>query len=681
MSLRPHENVRIKVASLLRELLKEVAERRYNIAKDLHSYTLLKLLEPGRITVLMPQEVRVGDEKRWIDMALGSNIVFELKSNPREFVDAEKDAKEKYWSIVSRARFFITTNWDKWRMYNVTEKGLELIGEYDEGKAIEILRTQVIPQIKELKIPPIPENVEVLYKLDYEELHKKLLNVFNTLRADPRVKPLYEAYKSIMSMLYGGMDEEFYTDLFVRHTYMQIVVLTSLASALGVTESPERLCSGAFLEIDIALPYLNWWRVALYDKALKDQVEDILRAVIGRAYLVDWSLGVEDVFRMLYEFLVERKIRREIGEYYTPVWLVELMLYEFDLRDKVVLDPFCGSGTFLVKAFHRKVDGGESPDKALNEVLGFDINPLAVSVARAELIIAYWRRVGKLPEYPPLIYHIDTLAMWFGGSAVITTPSLAGLIDSCSLLNFSQVKQWKGSDILNALRIIERVLMYSIRFAYRECERRRSRLDAKCLEEEISRNVETGLKDSKEPFIQVFLKHFKEHTISRAIAHVISSHGGNDVWSFVVASVYASVLMSNLKPDIIVTNPPWITITKPKTPYINKIKEYLVEYVKKAVRDKRKVGNILTGADIATAALGKSIELAKGGVAYVMNRDQLFNYKASVSAGVLTTYLVLKGALASSKAKVKLVDFDFDVFEHGINPAIVVVKKEQGDIR
>jgi hypothetical protein len=117
MSLRPHENVRIKVASLLRELLKEVAERRYNIAKDLHSYTLLKLLEPGRITVLMPQEVRVGDEKRWIDMALGSNIVFELKSNPREFVDAEKDAKEKYWSIVSRARFFITTNWDKWRMY------------------------------------------------------------------------------------------------------------------------------------------------------------------------------------------------------------------------------------------------------------------------------------------------------------------------------------------------------------------------------------------------------------------------------------------------------------------------------------------------------------------------------------------------------------------------------------
>jgi type I restriction-modification system DNA methylase subunit len=120
---------------------------------------------------------------------------------------------------------------------------------------------------------------------------------------------------------------------------------------------------------------------------------------------------------------VEPRVRRGLGEYYTPPWLVEMMLNEFDVKDKIILDPFCGSGTFLVKAFYRKVSKGEDPDKALDEVVGFDINPLAVAVARAELIIAYLRVKGREPETPPHIYHVDTLATWFGEGSI----SVAGL--------------------------------------------------------------------------------------------------------------------------------------------------------------------------------------------------------------------------------------------------------------
>ncbi len=39
----------------------------------------------------------------------------------------------------------------------------------------------------------------------------------------------------------------------------------------------------------------------------------------------------EDVFRTLYEFLVEPPVRRQLGKYYTPIWLVEMILSEFDL--------------------------------------------------------------------------------------------------------------------------------------------------------------------------------------------------------------------------------------------------------------------------------------------------------------------------------------------------------------
>jgi hypothetical protein len=33
----------------------------------------------------------------------------------------------------------------------------------------------------------------------------------------------------------------------------------------------------------------------------------------------------EDVFRELYEILIDAETRRKIGEYYTPLWLVEYM--------------------------------------------------------------------------------------------------------------------------------------------------------------------------------------------------------------------------------------------------------------------------------------------------------------------------------------------------------------------
>jgi hypothetical protein len=36
-------------------------------------------------------------------------------------------------------------------------------------------------------------------------------------------------------------------------------------------------------------------------------------------------------------------------------------------------------------------------------VLGYDVNPLAISVSRAELIIAYYKRTGKEPNNPLLI--------------------------------------------------------------------------------------------------------------------------------------------------------------------------------------------------------------------------------------------------------------------------------------
>jgi len=199
-----HENVRASVITLLRDLLKEVVEEKYWLTKDPHSLLLMRLLGSEEITLLMPQEVYVGSERKSVDMTLSNAIVFEFKSSEEEFAEAEESARTKYWHVVSRARYYIVTNWDRWRIYSVTKDGLGLEMEGGREEARKRLRL-IISQLEEIKIPPLPGNVEALYKLDYEEkFHKYLREAFEKVKEHPNIKPLYEAYKSIMGMLYGA---------------------------------------------------------------------------------------------------------------------------------------------------------------------------------------------------------------------------------------------------------------------------------------------------------------------------------------------------------------------------------------------------------------------------------------------------------------------------------------------
>jgi len=111
--------------------------------------------------------------------------------------------------------------------------------------------------------------------------------------------------------------------------------------------------------------------------------------------------------------------RRTTGAHYTPSYIVELMLdgalpWSDSRWDLKILDPACGSGIFLVKAYQRLVHRwrvrhvGEQPSAATlrgileNSIFGVDINPEAVRVASFSLYLAmcdeidpkyYWTQV------------------------------------------------------------------------------------------------------------------------------------------------------------------------------------------------------------------------------------------------------------------------------------------------
>lgn len=702
---KPHENVRIRVVELIAGLLKRILEKRYEVYRDMNTLFLLELLkQPEGLTLLMPQEVYVDGKRYAVDALLGDVAVIEYKGSEREFDEAVEAALSRYWSVVSKYKYYIVTTWDKWRIYQVEKDKLQLVFEGEVDKAREFLETQVLTKISKFKIPPTVENIETLFKFKHEEILKKLREAFNLVKNDTRVKPLYEAYKSIMKLLYSGKEEKgesFYEDLFIRHTYMHMVALASLTIALGKSGSLEDVCSGSLVGVDVALPYLNWWRIALYnEKARKlligeesKENQGVLNEVVSRANLVDWEHGTtEDIFRTLYEFLVDDETRRKLGEYYTPTWLVEFMLRELGVEG-VVLDPFCGSGTFLVEAFHKKIEMGKTPDEAYSEIVGFDVNPLAVAVARAQLILAYNGVAGKEPEKPPHIYHVDTLAMWFKAErystpglvkselerTIVKSPKseLEKTIENITntikkplnvLRKFNQINMGEITEILRLLTLLEEHLTHSIRFAYHECG-----FDIHCLENRITSYLERSLSSMESRFVQEFLNYFKKDNLGRELANLIVQHGGDAVWATVLISILAPILLADFSPDIIVTNPPWIHITKYKSKYKDNIRKFLSDEIKKYVPKKTK--DVVNGSDVAVAALAKAIEISRKGVGFVMNRNQLFNSRLSAQAGIIASYCMLKKLLENGNAEIKLYDVDFNAFGHNVQPALGIIKK------
>ena len=105
-----------------------------------------------------------------------------------------------------------------------------------------------------------------------------------------------------------------------------------------------------------------------------------------------------DVIGRVYEELIPDVERHKLGQYYTPPPIVELIT-EMCIRspnDKV-LDPACGSGGFLVKAYHKLKDlkRKENPfaeddklhEEILNQLYGVDINPFPAQLSSINLAV------------------------------------------------------------------------------------------------------------------------------------------------------------------------------------------------------------------------------------------------------------------------------------------------------
>lgn len=177
------------------------------------------------------------------------------------------------------------------------------------------------------------------------------------------------------------------------------------------------------VEPDVFGWYLPW----------SDSVRNSVRSVVDRLKDYDPTTlqvspeDTRDLLKDLYQGLLPRPVRHALGQYFTPDWLAELALdragYDGDPETRLV-DPACGTGTFLVLAItrlkeHLRQDGVADEDAlrtVLRNVVGFDIDPLAAVAARTNYVLALGSLLRSAPE------DLVDVPVYLGDSVV--TPAL-----------------------------------------------------------------------------------------------------------------------------------------------------------------------------------------------------------------------------------------------------------------
>jgi hypothetical protein len=193
------------------------------------------------------------------------------------------------------------------------------------------------------------------------------------------------------------------TDLFLQHTYLTIIAKSIATAAVieaglltGGTTTGEGMLSGSEFR-DLGL--FGAVESDVFDWVLLDPAgDDLVMAIARQVGRFDLRETETDILKGLYESLIDPGQRRDLGEYYTPDWLA-LRVCAAAIPEPLhqrVMDPACGSGTFLFHAVRRVLAAAatagmppaEAVARACQRVVGIDIHPVAVIFARVTCLLA-----------------------------------------------------------------------------------------------------------------------------------------------------------------------------------------------------------------------------------------------------------------------------------------------------
>jgi hypothetical protein len=382
-----------------------------------------------------------------------------------------------------------------------------------------------------------------------------------------------------------------YTCIFNMHTLISIIIklltysfLANLKGRAINSESSipelknfyEKLERGeVFKEMEVInmcqSDFFSWYLNVQWDRdffnlllALKN------RAVLYRYAKIENPMKLKDALQKLYENFIPREIRHSFGEYYTPPAISDFMVSEAKkiLDDKIsyrAIDPTCGSGTFLISLLKDKLYNKKNKNRSIrdiiNEVVGIDLNPIAVLMSKFNYLLTIYPYFKKRKENPVNI----EVPVYLGDASYMPTEEKVGNIN-CLTYDY-YFAQELGIQFPKIVLPVEFVKNSNFVFVLTKVEEMiEQRKSKKEICEFIFDAIGPNLLNEK----------IKEH-INNLINRIIEYHSQNlnTIWLFIFINYLRPFALNKF--DLIIGNPPWVRWAVLPRAYKDKIKKSLRE--------------------------------------------------------------------------------------------------------
>ena len=357
-------------------------------------------------------EAPLGDRRR-IDIEIGRTVI-EVKKSLMSGAALEDATLQLEGYVAERCRLLgqryvgIVTDGRDWHLFHSVADNLSPISTYRvdpvSAEPAPLVAWLAAVLVTQQRVIPTRDTISSRLGADspgHELERATLREMYDANRGNPEIQVKRELWAKLLTTALGtqfGDDED---NLFVEHT---LLVATAECVAHAVLGYPiTQLTPANLLRGDLFAQQSQIHGVVdhdFFDWPLNcgDAGSVWISALARRLQQFDWSNVTHDVMKTIYESVIGVDTRKRLGEYYTPDFLAEAMIEAVvtDPLRMTVLDPSCGSGTFLFHAVRNYLAAAECTDMTNGDIVagisqkifGVDVHPVAVTLARVTYLLA-----------------------------------------------------------------------------------------------------------------------------------------------------------------------------------------------------------------------------------------------------------------------------------------------------